>query len=485
LFRTTTLVHLMMLWISVFLVSSVQAYPTYHESYFQQKLDHFDPTSQELWPHRFLHNNDSWDGRGTLPNGCRGPILLYTGNEGPIDAFWPSNGFMIDVLAPKLGGLLLFPEERFYGKSMPLPWSAENLKYLTTAQVLEDYVEVINHVKSTLPGASNCPVVAFGGSYGATLTALLRASHPTAVVGGMAASSELGYYDKERWAEHGVTEFTFDDIVTGDYGTALTECLPAIQKVKAVIEATDEETLVQTFHLCDVTALGANKTDLFTYALEEFPQIDYPYAIGSTPAKPVTYVCEMLVAAALEDSNTLLKAAADVIDLALGFDGSCVPFMYGPGNTPGDGPALASWGWQSCTETLHAFSARGIREYTFDYSSSKDLCARIFNNIPLPDMSSIARAFGGYALADGSAGVSHLIWSQGTLDPWHGWFQNVATPPSGSEVYHFLMEGSAHHLDLRGPNPKDPPAVTAARIQQEAIITKWIQEAGAPTEVVV
>ena len=29
---------------------------------------------------------------------CKGPILFYTGNEGPIEAFWGSNGFMIEVI---------------------------------------------------------------------------------------------------------------------------------------------------------------------------------------------------------------------------------------------------------------------------------------------------------------------------------------------------------------------------------------------------
>lgn len=55
-------------------------------------------------------NSELWDGRGELENGCKGPILLYTGNEGDVTGFWDSNGFMINVLAPKWGALLLFPE---------------------------------------------------------------------------------------------------------------------------------------------------------------------------------------------------------------------------------------------------------------------------------------------------------------------------------------------------------------------------------------
>jgi hypothetical protein len=69
-----------------------------------------------LYACRYLENTQYW-GKPTgaplkLPAGCPGPVLIYTGNEGPIDAFWGSNGFMVHHLAPKWGAALLFPEER-------------------------------------------------------------------------------------------------------------------------------------------------------------------------------------------------------------------------------------------------------------------------------------------------------------------------------------------------------------------------------------
>ena len=97
------------------------SYPEYQTKIYNQTLDHFDFSSAKRWcvfagrpdlghtaapapppvaragldcaggcrrPHRYLYRDAEWDGRAKLANGCPGPILLYTGNEGPITAFW-------------------------------------------------------------------------------------------------------------------------------------------------------------------------------------------------------------------------------------------------------------------------------------------------------------------------------------------------------------------------------------------------------------
>ena len=42
--------------------------------------------------------------------------------------------------------------------------------------------------------------------------------------------------------------------------------------------------------------------------------------------------------------------------------------------------------------------------------------------------------------------------------------------------YVMMIKNSAHHLDLREPNPKDPMSVTVARQKETAIIKEWIEE---------
>lgn len=169
---------------------------------------------------------------------------------------------MIDYLAPKWGGLVFFPEQRYYGSSIP----SDSMKFLTTQNVLEDYVELLNHIKEVY-NAESCPVLAFGGSYGGTLTTLMRAAYPSAIIGGLASSAPAGYYDPKKWASHGVTEFTFADIISDSYNNADPQCLAAISAVTDAIEKTSTEKLVVAFNLCDASGLGPHKSDLYLYGL--------------------------------------------------------------------------------------------------------------------------------------------------------------------------------------------------------------------------
>lgn len=156
---------------------------------------------------------------------------------------------------------------------------------------------------------------------------------------------------------------------------------------------------------------------------------------------------------------------------------NCLPTLSdGPGGIPGDGPGPGSWGYQSCTETLHQFSGRGLRNFSFDLTEcGVEPCASLFNGSVTPDTQALTRRYGGYAIGDGAAGVTNLIWSNGKRDPWSG--GGFLTPVEGSGNYWFLMDEGAHHLDLRGPHDDDPPQVSQVRAHEQAIIWDWIEAA--------
>ena len=223
-------------------------------------------------------------------------------------------------LASKWGGLIVFPEERYYGESIPSP----SYQYMNTQQVLEDYVEFISFIKREYD-ADACPVIAFGGSYGGTLTTFLRAAYPSAVAGGLASSAPIGYYDPSGWDAHGVDEYTFAGIISGAYADADDDCLSNIWDATDAIEERDVEELVEAFNVCDGTALLPDKSSLFLYGLEGLPQLNYPYQIGDMPGWPVKKVCEILRGA--KEGGDVLGAAAEVTAMALGYSlqGDCLP----------------------------------------------------------------------------------------------------------------------------------------------------------------
>ena len=362
--------------------------------------------------------------------------------------------------------------------------------------MLADYAELISHLKATLPGAAECPVVSFGGSYGAKLTAYLRIKYPHIVVGGLASSASIGYNAPNEWASHGIDEWTWSDIVSRVYD-AHGGCLDQIRNAVRLVAALGETTagraqLQQAFNLCAPPQVDPDSgmiqglLDWFTDAIETIPQLNYPYPVPPfRMGWPVNDTCRTLTTAQAGGSaHGLLMAAAAITSTFYGSGGAACFDGVGQGGIPGGGPVPAmaldpvddAWGFQSCTETLHRFSSRGVRNFTFSLPRVTAVCKRSFG--VEPDSVWPELAYGGFSIAEGRTTASNIIFSSGLLDPWHGGGflrQWTASCPV------LLMPGGAHHLDLRGPHPLDPADVTAARAEEERIIRGWIDEfAAAP-----
>lgn len=69
--------------------------------------------SGKTFKQKYLFDSSNWK------KDAKGPILMYCGNEGPIEMFYKNTGWYNENVAKELGGLLLYPEHRYFGVSMP------------------------------------------------------------------------------------------------------------------------------------------------------------------------------------------------------------------------------------------------------------------------------------------------------------------------------------------------------------------------------
>ena len=141
--------------------------------YIQQNLDHFSFANDRTFQQKYLIDDQFWNSENS------GPIFFAIGGEGPIGFDYE---FMVK-LAEEFGALLLAGEHRYYGESQPFgneSMSADPTKngYLTSSQSLADQARLITHIKGTLQGAKNSPVIAFGVSYGGEMSAWCRVKYP-------------------------------------------------------------------------------------------------------------------------------------------------------------------------------------------------------------------------------------------------------------------------------------------------------------------
>ena len=419
----------------------------YETKWFTQSLTHI-PSDTRTFRQRYLV--ESYVGRGTAPLPGAAPVLFYAGNEGPIDGFWASAGFL-HYLGAKLGAVVLFAEARYYGESVP----AHDVEWLKTELIIADYANLVTQLKRTGELAAESPVVVFGGSYGGTLATFLRLTYPEIFVGALAASAPIGYYDRDGWAARNVTEDTWADRVAHSYGR-YPRCLDAIAATNTALRRAPF--LKKRLRLCDGSALGADHAALFQYALEGLPQQDY------APLWPIRAACATLV-----NATDRVAAAAAIIMATIG-NGTCVEVpAEGPHGVPGDGPGVGSWGYQSCTETLHEFSsATPVRRYVFNLTAQTELCRKLYGVVPDPTY--LTRRFGGYAIP---GRVTNVFFSSGALDPWTGGTFTESEPHDASVEFCFMPSG-AHHADLRAPRDDDPADIVACRVREEKAIEGWI-----------
>lgn len=439
----------------------------YETKHVEVPVDHFSFSTNHSFQLRYLVNSTYWKKNG-------GPIFFYTGNEGDIELFAQNTGFMWEI-APEFEALVVFAEHRYYGSSMPFgnkSFSApQYLGYLTSYQALADYVDLITILKKT-DGASNNPVVAFGGSYGGMLAAYIRMKYPHIVIGSIAASAPLLQFT-------GLTPCdAFSRILTSVYKLPNDSCASLIKKSWNVINSiasTDEgrSWISSQWKLCH--SLGKNDVkplkDWLVNVLTNLAMINYPYATSflmPVPANPVKAFCKYLTNSTL-DGKELLVYLQKGFNIYTNYTGKtkCIDFKQDASPQLGD----QGWDFQSCTEMVMPICSTGqydmFETSPWDLISLAKTCNEKWKQQPQPFLA--LKEYGGKDISS----ATNIVFSNGMLDPWSsgGIMRNM----SRSVVAIIIPEG-AHHLDLRATNLNDPISAIIVRKFHKYNIRTWIRQ---------
>ncbi|KFM61020.1 Dipeptidyl peptidase 2, partial [Stegodyphus mimosarum] len=446
----------------------------YKEDYFDQKVDHFNylSTGNLTFKQRYLYNDTWWDREN-------GPIFFYAGNEGDIVGFWENTGFMFRI-APEFNALVLFAEHRYYGKSLPFgnnSFEVPTIGFLSVEQALADYAFFLKSFKKTFKAERN-PVIAFGGSYGGMLAAYMRFKYPNIIHGAIAASAPI-YLVAGK-----VSGDIFFQAITKDFRDVSSQCEAQVragfiqlQKWASAGQSGFEE-ISRTFKLCKPISNYKDYQHLLLWIRNAFvyaAMMDYPYAssfFSNFPAYPVKVMCNLLMAASrpadgLREASALYYNASQPLQC---FD-IYEEYLYCADPTGcGLGFDSKAWDYQACTEINLEGSTTGDKDMfpplPFNSSMRDEYCMKTWKVLPRRNVLDVI--FWGEDITS----ATNIVFSNGNLDPWApgGVLQNIS-----DSLVAVIVDGGAHHLDLRADNPSDPPSVRVARDFETRNIQKWLQ----------
>ncbi|KAK6798282.1 hypothetical protein RDI58_005984 [Solanum bulbocastanum] len=442
----------------------------YETKYFQQKLDHFSFAALPSFSQRYLINTQHWEGPSRS-----GPIFLYCGNEGDIEWFAANTGFVWEI-APRFGAMVIFPEHRYYGESMPYGSKEEayknatTLSYLTAEQALADYAVLITELKRNL-SAQACPVVLFGGSYGGMLAAWMRLKYPHISIGALASSAPVLQF------EDLVPPETFYSIVSNGFRRESMSCFNTIKESWDVINKVGQTNsglaqLTKTFHICRELESVDSLSNWLESAYSYLAMVNYPYPtdfLMPLPGSPIKEVCRKIDS--LPDGASVLQRIFEGISVYYNYTGKVDCFDLND-----DPHGMSGWDWQACTEMIMPMASNRTTsmfpEFYYDPKSNEEQCLKNFHVKPRPTW--ITTEFGGHEFKSAlKAFGSNIIFSNGLLDPWSG--GSVLEDVSETIVALTTKKG-AHHLDLRAATAEDPDWLLDQRSSEIKLIRGWLDE---------
>ena len=133
---------------------------------------------------------------------------------------------------------------------------------------------------------------------------------------------------------------------------------------------------------------------------------------------------------------------------------------------------MSGWNILACADEAMPISMSGTKDMfydaPFDFRSYSNYCNSTYGIVP--DYDFTLNFFGGRTDKELKS-YSRIFFTNGDLDPWSGAspLQNISDTLVGCYIRY-----GAHHLDLRSPNPADPPNVVYCRNMLLSTLNKWL-----------
>ena len=418
--------------------------------------------------------------------------------------------------------------------------NTSTLDYLSSEQAIADYVQFIDWFKKdpgTLcqGRCQGVRVIGFGGSYGGMLAAWMRIKYPFAIDGAIAASAPIwqfvGMVAPTVYSSIITRDYTLATPHCAKGISRVWSIIDAMAGSKEGLRA-----LTDVFRPCNTSVFTPETvgsiygflSEAFGYmAMAESPSThthrstaarqhtqalsahtfrspfslllrclsdacSYPYEasfLGPMPAYPVSYACKAHftdVDPSTADNATVLAAVYGVASVFWNYTGQAGQCNDLNAQGPSTLGSQDGWGFQCCTEMIQAIGQYGGDNDMF-WRSPFDLddyirgCQRPMSRGgwgTTPRVGWIDEEYGGLHME----AASRIFFSSGSLDPWSGLtpnataFDGAYSPSNPRGVVCYYMNGTAHHLDLRGRNDTfDPPEVVRVRNLERLYISSWLE----------
>ncbi|XP_018046479.1 PREDICTED: putative serine protease K12H4.7 [Atta colombica] len=444
------------------------------EQWFTQYLDHFNPTDINVWEQRYFVNTDFYT---IKPNG---PIFLMIGAEGTANATWMVEGEWIEY-AKEFGAMCFYLEHRYYGKSHPtVDLSVKNLMYLSSEQALADLAYFIASVNVAYKFPKDTKWIVFGGSYGGSLAAWMRAKYPHLVHGAVSASGPL------------LAQIDFSGrVIVNEYSD---QCVRVIQEANSQLNIMLHHTIGQQqiqkkFKLCDPIDPGHTKlvdiSNLYEALASNFAGVvqynkdnrQSPQSVNIT----IETVCDILVDEKVGKSIDRLAYVNSMILNAT--KEKCLDYRYDTMIHELRSITWASeqaeggrqWMYQTCSEFGFFQTSTGqidVFGNKFPVEFFAQQCVDIFG--PKYNMNLLESAVTRTNILYGALNlqVTNVVFVHGSVDPWHVLGIVQSSNPQAPVIY---INGTAHCANMYPPSERDMPQLKEARKVIRGLIKQWLQ----------